>query len=59
MLTLPYDVMNDFEPVSLVATTDLVIVARKTMPANDLSGLIAWLKTNPDKALRAAEVKAA
>jgi tripartite-type tricarboxylate transporter receptor subunit TctC len=50
VLTLPYDVMNDFEPVSLVATTDLVIVAKKAMPANDLSGLIAWLKANPDKA---------
>ena len=50
VLTLPYDVMNDFEPVSLVATTDLVIVAKKTMPANDLSGLIAWLKANPNTA---------
>jgi tripartite-type tricarboxylate transporter receptor subunit TctC len=50
VLTLPYDVMNDFEPVSLVATTDLLIVAKKTTPANDLSELIAWLKANPDKA---------
>jgi tripartite-type tricarboxylate transporter receptor subunit TctC len=25
-------------------------VARKTMPANDLQGLIAWLKANPDMA---------
>jgi tripartite-type tricarboxylate transporter receptor subunit TctC len=50
VLTLPYDVVRDFEPVSLIATTELVIVARKTMPANDLKGLIAWLKANPDRA---------
>jgi tripartite-type tricarboxylate transporter receptor subunit TctC len=50
VLTLPYDVVSDFKPVSLVATTELVIVARKAMPANDLEGLIAWLKANPDKA---------
>jgi tripartite-type tricarboxylate transporter receptor subunit TctC len=50
VLALPYDVVGDFEPVSLIATTELVIVARKTMPANDLKGLIDWLKANPDKA---------
>ena len=50
LLAPPYDVVNDFEPVSLLATTELVIVARKTMPANDLKGLITWLKANPDKA---------
>jgi tripartite-type tricarboxylate transporter receptor subunit TctC len=50
VLTLPYNVVTDFEPVALIATTELVIVARKTMPANDLNGLIAWLRGNPDKA---------
>src|SRR4051812_12247355 len=33
---LPYDVQNDFQPVSLLATQPLLIVARKNMPANDL-----------------------
>jgi tripartite-type tricarboxylate transporter receptor subunit TctC len=50
VLALPYDVASDFKPVSLVATTQLLIVARKAMPANDLEGLIAWLKANPNKA---------
>jgi tripartite-type tricarboxylate transporter receptor subunit TctC len=50
VLTLPYDVESDFEPVALIATTDLLIVARKTMPANDLRGLISWLNANPDTA---------
>jgi len=26
------------------------VVARKTLPANDLAALVAWLKANPDKA---------
>jgi tripartite-type tricarboxylate transporter receptor subunit TctC len=50
LYTLPYDVQNDFEPISLVTTQPFLIVARKAMPANDLKGLIAWLKANPDKA---------
>ena len=47
---LHYDLLNDFEPVALLSTSPFVLVARKTMPANDLRGLIAWLKANPDKA---------
>ena len=43
---LPYHVLNDFEPVSLIATNPQLIVARKAMPANNLKELIAWLKTN-------------
>jgi tripartite-type tricarboxylate transporter receptor subunit TctC len=38
---LPYDLLNDFEPVSLLVTNPLLIVARKTMPAKDLQELIA------------------
>ena len=47
---LPYDVVNDFEPVLLMANNVQVIVGRKTLPADDLKGLIAWLKANPDTA---------
>jgi tripartite-type tricarboxylate transporter receptor subunit TctC len=47
---LPYDLAKDFEPVGLMARGPWVVVARKTMPADDISGLIAWLKANPDKA---------
>jgi tripartite-type tricarboxylate transporter receptor subunit TctC len=47
---LQYDLLNDFEPVALLSTGPAVLVARKAMPANDLRGLIAWLKANPDKA---------
>jgi tripartite-type tricarboxylate transporter receptor subunit TctC len=47
---LHYDLLNDFEPIALLSTAPFVLVARKTMPADDLKGLIAWLTSNPDKA---------
>jgi len=50
LYSLPYDVLNDFDPVTLIVTFPFLIVAKKAMPANDLKGLIAWLKANPDQA---------
>jgi tripartite-type tricarboxylate transporter receptor subunit TctC len=47
---LPYDVVNDFEPVALTVNFYSMVVARKAVPANNLKELIAWLKANPDKA---------
>ena len=40
---LRHDLLNDFEPVALLSTGPFVLTAKKTMPANDLKGLIAWL----------------
>jgi tripartite-type tricarboxylate transporter receptor subunit TctC len=48
--SLSYDVVNDFEPIALLATLPALILAKKTMPATNLKELIAWLKANPDKA---------
>jgi tripartite-type tricarboxylate transporter receptor subunit TctC len=48
--TLNYDVLTDFEPVSLLAATPQLIVGKKTIPANNLKELIAWLTENPNKA---------
>jgi tripartite-type tricarboxylate transporter receptor subunit TctC len=47
---LPYDLLTDLEPVSLLASTPQVILSRNGVPAPNLSELIAWLKQNPDKA---------
>jgi tripartite-type tricarboxylate transporter receptor subunit TctC len=47
---LDYDVVKDFEPISLLTTEPMMASARKTMPATELTGLVAWLKANPDKA---------
>ena len=49
VMTLPYDPL-DIQPISLTIRAPLLVVARKSMPANDLRELIAWLKANPDKA---------
>jgi tripartite-type tricarboxylate transporter receptor subunit TctC len=46
--SLSYDVLNDFAPISPLATTPLVLFARKTMPATNLNELIGWLKANPN-----------
>jgi tripartite-type tricarboxylate transporter receptor subunit TctC len=46
---LQYDLLNDFLPVALLSIGPSVLVAKKTIPANDLKGLIAWMKANPDK----------
>jgi tripartite-type tricarboxylate transporter receptor subunit TctC len=43
---LQYDALKDFEPVAMIATNPQLIVAKKAMPAQDLQGLIAWLKAN-------------
>jgi tripartite-type tricarboxylate transporter receptor subunit TctC len=47
--SVPYDVANDFTPVSLVATQPLVLFAQPSLPVNDMQGLIAYCKANPRK----------
>src|SRR5262249_11275817 len=47
---LQYDIVKDFEPVSLLADTPQWIVASKTFPANTLNEFIEWLRQNPGKA---------
>jgi tripartite-type tricarboxylate transporter receptor subunit TctC len=46
---LNYDVVADFEPIALIGWTPWLIVGKKDLPANDLKGLIVWLKANPGK----------
>jgi tripartite-type tricarboxylate transporter receptor subunit TctC len=48
--SLTYDVVTSFEPVSMLTIQPMVIVAKKTMQADTLQDLIAWLRANPDKA---------
>src|SRR5262249_34075033 len=50
LYALQFDLMNDLEPIAQLAAEPLLIVARKSMPANNLQELIGWLKANPDKA---------
>jgi tripartite-type tricarboxylate transporter receptor subunit TctC len=47
---LPYDPMADFEYVGLIADVPMTLLGRKTLPPNNLSELVAWLKANREKA---------
>ena len=48
---LDYDLVKDFEPISLIASGAFLIVSRQDIPANNLIELLAWLRTNPGKAI--------
>src|SRR6202011_4571206 len=50
LYALQFDLLKDLEPVILIGSEPLLIVGKKSLPADDLKGLIAWLKANPDKA---------
>jgi tripartite-type tricarboxylate transporter receptor subunit TctC len=47
---LTYDLQRDFEPIGLISVNPQLMVAKKTLPANDLPALVAWMKANPGKA---------
>ena len=47
---LSYDVLKDFAPVALQGRSPQVIVARRSLPAEALPELIAWLKAHPGRA---------
>lgn len=46
---LNYDYLKDFTPITLVATTPLVLVANADFPAKSVKELIAFAKANPGK----------
>lgn len=46
---LQYDLVQDFEPVAMIATNPQLIVSKNAVPARDLKELIAWLKANQEK----------
>ena len=50
LYTLPFDLLKDLEPVIEIGSEPLLIAGRIGLPADDLRGLIAYLKANPDKA---------
>ena len=47
--SIRYDAVKDFAPVSWVADSAFVFVARKNFPADDIKGLIALAKASPGK----------
>jgi tripartite-type tricarboxylate transporter receptor subunit TctC len=46
---LDYDYLKDFTPITLVATTPLVLVANPALPVKNVKELIEYAKANPGK----------
>jgi len=44
---MPFDTVKDFAPVAFIASTQLVLVANPTLPANNVKELIALAKAKP------------
>src|SRR5260221_3177640 len=44
---LNYDLQKDFEPIGLISNNPQLMIARKGFPADDLKGLVAYMKANP------------
>jgi tripartite-type tricarboxylate transporter receptor subunit TctC len=56
---LNYDLQKDFDPIGLMSINPQLMIARKDIPANDLKGLVAWMKANPGKATLVEQTAAA
>jgi tripartite-type tricarboxylate transporter receptor subunit TctC len=49
MKSTPYDVIRDFQPVALVAQAPLSVSVNKSLPFNDIKGLLSYAQANPGK----------
>jgi tripartite-type tricarboxylate transporter receptor subunit TctC len=49
MYRLPFDLLTDIEPISLLTAAPMMIVGKTSLAAKDGKELVAWLKANPDK----------
>jgi tripartite-type tricarboxylate transporter receptor subunit TctC len=48
---LSYDLVKDFQPVSLLPSSPSLILSRNSLPVKNLAELITWLKVNQNKAV--------
>jgi tripartite-type tricarboxylate transporter receptor subunit TctC len=46
---LTYNVIDDFEPIGLVTSVPMTIIAKKDFPAKDIKEFIAYVKANKEK----------
>jgi tripartite-type tricarboxylate transporter receptor subunit TctC len=44
------DLQKDFAPIGMLSINPQLMIARKGFPADDLKGLVAWMKANPGMA---------
>jgi tripartite-type tricarboxylate transporter receptor subunit TctC len=45
-----FDLQTDFAPIGLMSINPQLMLASKNFPANDLKGLVTWMKANPGAA---------
>jgi len=45
-----FDLRTDFAPIGLISINPMLLVAKKTLPADDLKSLVAYMKTHPSDA---------
>jgi tripartite-type tricarboxylate transporter receptor subunit TctC len=57
--SLSYDLQRDFAPIGLMSVNPQLMVARKNFPADDLQGLVGFMKANPGKATLVNQTAAA
>src|SRR5665213_1031780 len=53
---LPYDLLGDFAPITLLPSNPMLIVAGKSLPAKNLKELVAWIKDHPNATMGTAGV---
>jgi tripartite-type tricarboxylate transporter receptor subunit TctC len=56
---LPYDLQKDFEPIGLLTLNPQLLLARKTIPAENMTQLVAWLRANLGTATLASQTAGA
>src|SRR6059058_1573040 len=47
---ITFDLQKDFVPIGALSINPQLMIARKGFPADDLRGLVAWMKANPGMA---------
>jgi len=47
---LNYDLRSDFTPIGLISINPMLLVAKKTLPADDLKSLVEYMKAHPGDA---------
>jgi tripartite-type tricarboxylate transporter receptor subunit TctC len=57
--SLSYDLQKDFAPIGLMSINPQLMVARKNFPADDLKGLVGFMRANPGKATLVNQTAAA
>jgi len=45
-----FDLRTDFTPIGLISINPMLLVAKKTLPADDLKSLVAYMKAHPGDA---------